>query len=62
MSLKFESMSRLSRIGKQAFAETGLIEIVIPSSVDLIGADCFVECRLLSSITYEAGSRFGEVD
>jgi hypothetical protein len=45
----------LSRIEKYAFSETGLIEIVIPGSVEVMGANCFAECRSLSSITYETG-------
>jgi hypothetical protein len=60
--VKFESGSRLSRIAEEVFCETGLIEIIIPASVEVIGVKCFAECRSLSSITYEAGSRFGEVD
>jgi hypothetical protein len=52
----------LSRIEKGAFQESGLIEIVIPSSVEVLGVNCFAECKSLSSITYEAGSRLREVD
>jgi hypothetical protein len=43
-SLAFESESILSRIEAGAFAETGLIEIVIPASVAVLGDGCFVRC------------------
>jgi hypothetical protein len=58
----FEPESRLSRIAAEAFCETGLIEIVIPASVEMLCMKCFVQCRLLSSITFERNSRLREVD
>jgi hypothetical protein len=39
-----------------------LIEMVIPASVEIMGANCFAECRSLSSIIYESGSRLGELE
>jgi hypothetical protein len=44
-SITFESGSRLSRIEKWTFSQTGLIDIVIPSSVEVlreVGKDAFV--------------------
>jgi hypothetical protein len=38
-----------------------LIEIVIPASVEEIGAKCFAECRSLISVTFESGSRLSRI-
>jgi hypothetical protein len=46
----------LSRIGKRAFRGTGLVGIILPSSVAILGEGCFAECKSLSSVTFEAGS------
>jgi hypothetical protein len=46
----------LSRIEKEAFRETGLVEIILPSSVEFLGESCFSLCRSLSSVTFESGS------
>jgi hypothetical protein len=40
-----------------AFRETGLVNIVIPLSVEFLGDGCFCDCNSLSSITLEPGSR-----
>jgi hypothetical protein len=34
--VKFESVSRLSLVEKWAFSQTGLIQIVIPASVEIL--------------------------
>jgi hypothetical protein len=47
----------LSRIEKQAFAETGLLEIDIPASVEFVGEGCVAGCISLPSLTFEFGSR-----
>jgi hypothetical protein len=51
--VRFESGSKLSRIGNGAFRATALIQIVIPASGEVLGEDCFAECRSLSSVTFE---------
>jgi hypothetical protein len=51
----------LSRIEKHAFNRTGLIEIILPSSIEMIvpalvevlSEECFFDCRSLSSVTFE---------
>jgi hypothetical protein len=48
----------LSRIEVWAFRETRLVEIIVPASVEVLGDDCFAECRSLSSVTFESGSKF----
>jgi hypothetical protein len=35
----------------------GLIEIVIPSSVEFLGDECFRGCSKLQSITFDGNSR-----
>jgi hypothetical protein len=48
----FESGSRLSRIENHAFFEIGLIEIIVPASVKVLGDGAFVsklgDCHLFS--------------
>jgi hypothetical protein len=45
-SVGFESGSRLSRIEKQAFIRTGLIEIIIVALVEVLRESCFSWCEL----------------
>jgi hypothetical protein len=52
----------LSRIEKHAFIGTSLIEIILPSSVEVLNAGCFAECESLSSITFESGSRLQGIE
>jgi hypothetical protein len=47
----------LSRIEKYAFFGAGLIEIIVPSSVEVLGEECFCDCESVSSVTFEAESR-----
>jgi hypothetical protein len=53
VSVTFESVSRLMQLGSSAFRETGLSDIVIPSSVEVISPCCFFCCRSLVSLTFE---------
>jgi hypothetical protein len=46
----------LSRIENSAFIRTGLVEIIVPASVEVLGDGCFSYCRSLSSVTFESGS------
>jgi hypothetical protein len=46
----------LSRIERWAFIRSGLVEIILPSSIEVLGEKCFAECEALSSVTFEAGS------
>jgi hypothetical protein len=48
---------RLSRIEKQALNVTGLIEIILPSSVEVLGERCFAHCKSLSSMRFESRSK-----
>jgi prolyl-tRNA synthetase len=43
-SVTFESRSKLSKIVKEAFNRTGLVEIILPSSVEILGVGCFSMC------------------
>jgi hypothetical protein len=44
----FESGARLSRIERLGFLRTGLVEIILPSSVEVLGEKCFAGCGSLS--------------
>jgi hypothetical protein len=54
-------MSRLVRIEKSAFTGSGLKCIVIPSSVEFFGDECFSECKHLQSMTFDANSRLRHI-
>jgi hypothetical protein len=45
-----------------AFFRTGLIKIILPVSVEVLAVNCFGECRSLSSITFESGSRLSRIE
>jgi hypothetical protein len=38
-----------------------LVEIILPASVEILGELCFSECRSLSSVTCETGSRLSGI-
>jgi hypothetical protein len=52
----------LSRIEKFGFSGTGLIEIILPSSVEVLCESCFSECKSLFSVTFESGSRLSRIE
>jgi hypothetical protein len=54
--------SRLSRIEAGAFFGTGLVEIILPSSGEIVGAECFSGCRSLYLVTFESGSRLSRIE
>jgi hypothetical protein len=39
-----------------------LIEMILPSSVKVLGELCFSECKSLSSVRCESGSRLLEIE
>jgi hypothetical protein len=51
----FESGSKLRRIEKCGFSDSGIKMIAIPSSVEFIGKYCFSGCKSLYKITFESG-------
>jgi hypothetical protein len=60
--MTFESGSRLERIEEQAFCESGLKSIWIPSSVVVLGKSSFRDCKSLESVTFESGSRLERIE
>jgi hypothetical protein len=65
----FENGSRLSELEAEAFSESGLTSIHLPSSVTVIGESCFSDCGSLASITFDppstdllAGQQLGQTD
>lgn len=47
--------SKLEKIGKCCFAESGLEKIVIPKTLKTIDADAFMDCESLKTILLEDG-------
>jgi hypothetical protein len=58
----FESGSRLSQIENEAFAQCGLIDLVIPASVEVLGEKAFSKCRSHFSARIESGSRLSQIE
>jgi hypothetical protein len=52
----------LSGIEKQVLAVTGLIEIIIPASVEILGEECFAMSASLSRVIFESGSRLSRIE
>jgi hypothetical protein len=52
----------LAQIDSNAFSESSLQSIVIPSSVEILGSSCFSRCQSLSSISFESNSRLTRID
>jgi hypothetical protein len=52
----------LSRIEEQAFAFTGLVDIVIPASVSVLGLGCFLQCSSLSTVSFESNSNLSRIE
>ena len=51
----------MKRIGKEAFYESILQEIHIPSSVEELGEGCFDGCQSLSCVTFGASSQLKRI-
>jgi hypothetical protein len=64
--ITFESGSKLQRIEKYAFNQSGVKMIRIPSSVEFIGEYCFsgdvYRSGSLCEITFESGSQLRRID
>jgi hypothetical protein len=59
----FEAGSRLREIGQFALFHCLLVmSIVIPASVEVIGAACFKACSDLSDVTFELGSKLLDIE
>jgi hypothetical protein len=58
----FESGSKLSRIGSQAFQFcSSLSSIDIPSSVQVLGNECLCCCKALSGVTFAPNSKLSHI-
>jgi serine/threonine protein kinase len=58
----FEPGSKLKEIGNGSFSESGIRSVRIPSNVEKIGSSCFAECKLLSELLFESGSKLKTID
>jgi hypothetical protein len=61
-SCEFESHSQLQRIEECAFAESDLITIQVPSSVEVLYKKCFYSCKSLTSVTFESNSQLQRIE
>jgi hypothetical protein len=52
----------LTRIESEAFSSSSLQSILIPRNVEIIGSQCFADCKSLSSITFESSSRLTRIE
>jgi hypothetical protein len=52
----------LIRIESKAFYNSSLESIVIPSTVEILGSNCFSFCESLSSITFESNSHLTRIE
>jgi hypothetical protein len=61
-TVTFESGSRLSYIGRSAFADCSSLSLIcIPSSVTELRGWCFACCNSLRMVTFEAGSHVSTI-
>jgi hypothetical protein len=58
----FEEGTQLQRIGKNAFHNTSLTSIQIPSTVTCIDDQCFYECHHLCEVAFEFPSHLQVID
>jgi hypothetical protein len=54
--------SKLNRIEKYAFAESGLTSIQVPASVEVLCEKCFFKCNSLPSVTFEEDSKLHRIE
>jgi hypothetical protein len=53
----------LTRIEAKAISGcSSLSAIVVPASVEILGEECLSNCRLLSSVSFESGSRLARIE
>jgi hypothetical protein len=57
----FENGSRLREIGEEAFSESELRAVSVPSSVEILGDRCFENCPLLQKVTFEEPPRLKKI-
>jgi hypothetical protein len=60
--VRFESWSSLQRIEKWTFKGSGLVEIILPASIGFLGEGCFFDCKYLSSVRFQSGSRLQGIE
>jgi RNase P/RNase MRP subunit POP5 len=52
----------LPQIEKEAFMRTGLVKIILPSMVKVLGEICFSKCHSLSFFGFESGLRLSRIE
>jgi hypothetical protein len=60
--LTFEKGSRVREVGKSAFYETCIMEIVFPKSVEILKAKCLERTFGMKSVKFERGSRLKVIE
>jgi hypothetical protein len=61
-SLVFEKDSCLWQIGQRAFSESGLANLILPSSVKVIEVAAFRHCHSLKLLKFESGTRLRTIE
>ena len=59
--MTFAEGSRLEKLEAHCFSESGLEEIIIPSSVATIESCAFYLCKRLRKVIFQEGSRLQEI-
>jgi hypothetical protein len=54
-SVVFENVAILKSIGVKSFSGTSLKFFIVPASVEMLNDGCFMQCKSLSSVTFESG-------
>jgi hypothetical protein len=62
-TFKFEARSGfLIYVADSSGYLCGFVEIIRPSSVEVLSERCFSECKSLSSVTFESGSKLSRIE
>jgi hypothetical protein len=61
-SILFECNSHLRVIASEASSKSPLQSVLIPGNSEILGSQCFSDCKSFSSITFESNSRLTDIE